>query len=1219
MHQKASSNPDRSFQEPRSFGTLVELLKWRSSIGCGGPAYSYLVDGETQEVSISYEELDRQARAIAASLQSVAGSGEHALLLYPPGLDFIAGFFGCLYAGLVAIPAYPPDPARLNRSLPRLQAIVADSRLTVALTTTSLLSMAAPLFAQADDLKRLKWLTTNDIQKGVEDSLQERPIGADSLAFLQYTSGSTGAPKGVMLTHRNLLHNAGLVYHAFEHRSEDKYLSWLPTFHDMGFMAGVLQPLYGGFQVILMSPISFLQRPARWLKAISRYKATTSGGPNFAYDLCVRKIDQQERARLDLSNWAIAFNGAEPIRPDTLERFARAFEPAGFRREALYPCFGLAEATLIVSGGKRDGAPVIKTLKASALENNEVVEASPQSDDTRSLVGCGTTLPGQNIVCVNPESLTPCLPTQVGEICVSGPSVAKGYWNRPDETKERFRAHISGMGEGPFLRTGDLGFLQDGELFITGRLKDLIIIRGLNHYPQDIEASVERCDKALRAGCGAAFSVEVDGEERLVIVQEVEVAQPLDFQHLIEVIRRAVADHHELQAQAVVLIKPGTIPKTSSGKIQRHACRAGFFESTLEEVARNVLDDPAPAARSDSFIRKALLAVDGNKREDLLEAYLREQVAKTLGVATSRIKTTQPLTAYGLDSLMAIELNHSITSDLGATVSLASLLNACSISDLALELSQQIETPYSSGELLLSTATPPSSAHRPYSYALSYGQQALWFLHHLAPGSAAYNIFFAGEIPSGVESAALGRALQSLLDRHQALRATFSLTDGQPVQTIHPRLTMDFETVDFSAQGEDEFKHALIEAAHEPFDLERGPLFRAKLFRRLDEESVLLLIVHHIVFDGWSLWVLLDELAELYGAEHDRRPADLPAKAIQYTDYLRWQDAMLTGPEGERLWAYWEKELSGELPLLNLPTARPRPAVQTFNGASHFIELDKRLIARLRQMASSQGATLYMVLLAAFQILLYRYTNQQDLLVGSPVSARTRPGLEKLIGCFFNVVVLRADLSGNPAFAEFLARVRKKVLASLDHQEFPSHLLAGRLQAPRDSSRPALFQVTFILQKPYRSQPSSVINGLSFKPYPLEKRVARADLEFELIELGNSVSGFLHYNTDLFDSGAMAHMALHYQKLLESILADPQQPITDLGLLTDRERQELLEQPGRTDKDYLRPGCVHDLLDEQVAKTPDKPASHSEDGSLTYQSLNERANKLASLIRRIQR
>lgn len=1219
MQQKASSNQGRSFQAPHHFGTLVELLKWRARTGSAAPAYSYLEDGETQEISLTYAELDRRARAIAASVQSLAAGGEHALLLYPPGLDFIAGFFGCLYAGLVAIPAYPPDPARLNRSLPRLQAIVADSRLAVALTTSSLLSMAKPLFARADDLKSLKWLATDAVPDSAEQALEERPISADSLAFLQYTSGSTGAPKGVMLTHRNLLHNAGLVYHAFEHRPEDKYLSWLPTFHDMGFMAGVLEPLYGGFQVILMSPLAFLQKPIRWLKAISRYQATTSGGPNFAYDLCVRKIDREARATLDLSSWAVAFNGAEPIRHDTLERFARAFEPCGFRRQALYPCYGLAEATLIVSGGKRDVGPVVKTLKASALENNQVVEAASQNDDARALVGCGTTLPSQEIVCVNPESLTPCLPGQIGEICVSGPSVAKGYWNRPEETGARFRAPVSATGEGRFLRTGDLGFLQEGELFITGRIKDLIIIRGLNHYPQDIEVSVERCDKSLRAGCGAAFSVEVEGEEKLVVAQEVETALQPDYQHLVEAIRQAVADQHELQVYAVVLLKPGAIPKTSSGKIQRHACRAGFLDGSLEEVTRSLLDEPAPDAGGDSFIRKALLAVDGNKRKDLLDVYLRERVAKTLGVAAARIKAEQPLTAYGLDSLMAIELKHGIECDLGVTVALANMLDACSIADLAVDLSHQLQSPAAPAAWLPSPAAPISSAHQLSLHPLSYEQQALWFLHHLAPESAAYNIFFAGAVEGPVEEAMLGRALQALLGRHQALRATFSLVDGQPVQTIHPRLAMDFETADASADGEDAFKRALIEAAHAPFDLERGPLIRAKLFKRPGETAVLLLVVHHIVFDGWSLWVLLDELAELYGAELERRPADLPPTAIQYTDYLRWQDDMLAGPEGERLWSYWRKELSGALPLLSLPTARPRPAVRTFNGASHFVEFDGRTIARLRQMAGANGATLYTVLLAAFQVLLYRYTNQQDLLVGSPVSARTRAGLENLIGCFFNVAVVRADLSGSPRFTEFLARVRKKVLASLDHQEFPSHLLAERLQVPRDPSCPPLFQVTFILQKPYRPQPAPGMDRLALKPYPLEKRVARLDLEFELIELGPAVSGFLHYNTDLFDAGAIARMAQHYQQLLESILADPQKPITDLVILTERERQELLDGWGRTGEDYSRPGCVHDLFEAQAARTPSRPAAQSEDGSLTYQSLNERADRLASLIRRIRR
>ena len=391
--------------------------------------------------------------------------------------------------------------------------------------------MAKLIFTEAPNLKALHWLATDIVVTSVDEAWQPEHATSGDLAFLQYTSGSTGHPRGVMLTHANLLHNASLIFHVFEHTETDSYVSWLPMFHDMGFMVGVLQPLYAGIRAVVMSPVSFLQRPARWLEAISHYRATTSGGPNFAYDLCARKITLDDAAKLDLSSWSVAFNGAEPVRAETLDRFASRFESCGFRRAALFPCYGLAEATLIVTGGRKKSLPIIKRVEAKLM------------------VGCGGELPGERVVIVDPVSLIELKDGQVGEIWVYGPSVARGYWNRPEDTIRIFNAYLSDTGEGPFLRTEDLGFIEDGELYITGRIKDLIIIRGLNHYPQDIEWTAERCHTALRPGCGAAFTVEAGGEERLAIVQEINARAEADLDHVIETIREAVA----LRARAASL------------------------------------------------------------------------------------------------------------------------------------------------------------------------------------------------------------------------------------------------------------------------------------------------------------------------------------------------------------------------------------------------------------------------------------------------------------------------------------------------------------------------------------------------------------------------------------------------------------------------------------------------------------------------------------------
>lgn len=573
--------------------TLVELLRHRAACQPEDLAYIFLVDGEEEEVSVTYQELDRQARAIGAWLESHVAPGQRALLLYPPGLEFITAFFGCLYAGVVAVPAYPP---RRNRSVDRIRTIVNDAEAQVTLTTDQVLNRVAAVVEETEDLKHLTWLATCNVGEGIENSWKMPDVQAETLAFLQYTSGSTGSPKGVILNHANLIHNSALIAHLFEHTRTDRGVFWLPSYHDMGLIGGILQPLYVGRPNVLMSPMSFLQKPYRWLSAISRYRGSTSGGPNFAYDLCVRKITPEQRATLDLSCWKVAFNGAEPVRDDTIEAFSKAFAPCGFRRSAFYPCFGLAEATLIVSGGYITEAPVIRAFDSEALNAGRALSVDPQHPSARRLVGCGKAAPDERVVIANPETRAECPPGEIGEIWVSGPSVAQGYWRQADATKQTFQAYLADSGAGPFLRTGDLGFLADGELFVAGRIKDLIIVRGVNYYPQDIEFTVARANDRLREESGAVFTIEDGSRQRLVAVQEVERRHKIDHQVLFADIRRAVMAQHDLPLDAIVLIKAGSIPKTSSGKIQRHACRKGYLEGTLDVVAQwNAPEDAAQA------------------------------------------------------------------------------------------------------------------------------------------------------------------------------------------------------------------------------------------------------------------------------------------------------------------------------------------------------------------------------------------------------------------------------------------------------------------------------------------------------------------------------------------------------------------------------------------------------------------------------------------------
>ena len=2274
---KRSTPPD--IKPANNPGTLVELLQLRADQQPDNLAYRYLQDDESDIGTVTYAELDRYARAIGAWLESFGASGERALLLYPPGLDYIASFFGCLYAGVTAVPAYPP---RLNRPVPRIQSIVDDSQAAFALTTSTILHNIEQRFEHAPDLQALHWLDTDQVPAGLEADWRHPEISPDTLAFLQYTSGSTSQPKGVMLSHGNLMHNLKAIRHGFQLDSRASGVFWLPSYHDMGLIGGILEPMYIAGPSTLMSPVSFLQRPFRWLEALTRYKGTTSGAPNFAYDLCVDKVTPEQIGTLDLSSWSLAFCGAEPIRPETLERFSQTFEKCGFRKSSFYPCFGMAESTLIVSGGEGPAEPRTLTIDRKSLERDRIVPGSSYETGSLTMVSCGPAIIDQKIVIANPTTLERCDPDQVGEIWVSGPSIARGYWGLADETNETFQAYLADTGKGPFLRTGDLGFLHEGELYVTGRLKDLIIIHGSNHYPQDIELTVESAHIALQPGAGAAFSVTEGGKEQLVIVQEVtrQNRKP-DVDEVAAAVRQAVAEKHDLQVFAIVLVKPMSIPKTSSGKIKRRACKNEFLKGTLEvvgewlsplasrsapekskisskvsvtvlkhkisaeaiqawlithiasmlemdsasidprqpftyyglgsvqavsltgdlevfldrklsptlawdypsiELLANYLandnpqikqksvsaipaqppstfakepiaiiglscrfpkapnpqafwellckgvdaisevpsdrwdvdafhsTDPAPgkvtsrwgafledvdlfdphffgispreAARMDpqqrlllevswealenayippqslagtrtgvfvgissydysrlqfddperidayagtgnahsiaanrlsyvfdlrgpsmavdtacssslvathlacqslrngesdlglvggvnliltpeltiTFSQARMLSPDGHcktfdasadgyvrgegcgvvvlkrlsdalrdgdnilalirgsavnqdgrsngltapnglaqqevirraladaqvaphqvgyveahgtgtplgdpieiaslravlddegahgrvlvgsvktnighlesaagiagliksvlvlqneaipphlhlkeinpylsledsrleigtylrpwkrrdqprfagvssfgfggtnahlilsdaplldseasseelerprhvltlsaktrpalrelaqqtrnhletigepiadvcftantsrshfehrlaiqaisseelkvgldafvantnvlslltgiakpgvqpkiaflftgqgsqypgmgrglyqtqptfhaaldrcaevlesildhplleilfadkneiihqtsytqpalfafeyalaemwrswgiapqavlghsvgeyvaacisgvfsledglrliaergrlmgalpkngsmaavfsdaprvaealipfqdlvsiaatngpentvisgessalqavleeltkleisskalsvshafhsplmdsilddfeatasriqfnaprfslssnllggilepgripdatywrnhirsevkfsagmqaladleidafievgpspvllgmgrrcmpesnaewlpslrqnqdewqtvldslsklyaqgaevdwagfdqgytrhkvslpnypferqrywiessskkspiikpdipvpsltpksngksqtqhkgmsvtlsrragpleadneesrrhrnealrsqqplpqrdmdifnptkliaiipaERQEVLEDFLKQQAARVLGMEPARLSLDQPLDTIGLDSLMAIELKNSLESKLGINLSIASLLQGPTISSLVAEALGYLDLPAASKEAPLVLAQDVSNES-----PLSYGQQTLWFLHQLLPEEISFNVAGAIRILGDLDVPALERAFEQLVARHESLRSTFHVLEGEPLQRVDESMDNFLFIEDVSGWNNEELRQRLISEAHRPFDLESGPVLRTMIFKQKESEHILLLSMDHIVTDFWSMTLLARELLASYEANKTGKTISLPLLSARYSDYVRWQTEMLASPYGENLWGYWRNELSGELPALNLPSDRPRKALQTYRGDSQHLFMDGELYNQLKALAQEQGATPFMALLAAFQTLLHRYSNQEEFLVGSVTAGRNHSELAGLVGYFINPIALRADFSGNPTFNEVLQRVRKTTLGAFEHQGYPPALLAKQLGLQRDSSRPPLFETMFILQKAQEAEVQALspfalgidgarmeAGGLVLESIALGGEPAQFDLTMMMAETDRGLAAALQYNLDLFDASTIQQMLEHFNSLLQEIVVDPLKPVSTYALLTEAERKRLLVEWNGTQTEYPRDLCIHDLIQEQAKRTPEAIAVRFEEESLTYAELDDRADELAKIL-----
>jgi len=2276
MKQSSSSLPEL----PTTPDTLPDILRWRAGQHPDRLAYRFLPDSENEAITITYAELDRRARAIGAWLESFGASGEQALLLYPPGLDYIASFMGCLYAGVTAVPAYPP---RLNRPVPRIQSIVDDSHASFALTTSTILHNLERRFEHAPDLQAMHWLNTEQVPAGLEADWRRPDISSETLAFLQYTSGSTSEPKGVMLSHGNIMHNLKAISHGFQVDSTVMGVFWLPSYHDMGLIGGILEPMYLGGATTLMSPASFLQRPVRWLEAITRYRGTTCGAPNFAYDLCVDKITPEQMETLDLSSWTLAFCGAEPIRPETLERFARTFAGCGFRKTSFYPCFGMAESTLIVSGGDGPAEPRTFTVDRKSLERDRVVPSSENDSGSLTMVSCGPPIIDQKIVIVNPTTLKYCDSNQVGEIWVSGPSVAQGYWGLEEETRKTFQAYVSDTSEGPFLRTGDLGFLQNGELFVTGRIKDLIIIHGSNHYPQDIELTVESSHPALQpAGC-AAFSVTEDGKEQLVIVQEVtrQNRQP-DANEVASAIRQAVAEKHDLQVFAIALVKPMSIPKTSSGKIQRSACKTAFLDGTLEvigqwnarsssfnqaavqrsnksetsankpasdikqkisaetigswlvtriasvlemdsasidprqpftyyglgsvqavsltgdlevflnrklaptlawdystieslasflandsqpsktsapatpqptfnninepiaiiglscrfpqadspqafwELLRNgvdaisevpsdrwdvdafhsteslpgkittrfggflddvdlfdphffgispreaarmdpqqrlllevswealenafippaslagtrtgvfvgissydysrlqfddperidayagtgnahsiaanrlsyifdlrgpsmavdtacssslvaahlacqslrsgesdlgvvggvnliltpeltitfsqarmlspdgrcktfdasadgyvrgegcgvvilkrysdalrdgnnilalirgsavnqdgrsngltapnglaqqavirdalsnagvaphqigyveahgtgtplgdpieiaslraVLDDdqnnnrvlvgsvktnighlesaagiagliksvlalqneaippnlhlkevnpylsledsrleigtylrpwkrrdqprfagvssfgfggtnahiilsdppsvaanptsenierprhlftlsaktepalqelaqltsvhlastqqpiqdvaftanmgrshfehrlaiqasnneelkiglgafitnsespvistghakpgtqpkvaflftgqgsqyvgmgkqlyetqpvfrdaldecaqilnsilgrplleiifsadkndptihqttytqpalfafeyalvqmwrswgfepyavlghsvgeyvaaciagvftledglhliterarlmgalpqngimaavfadapriaavltpyqdkvsiaavngpdntvisgeksavqavldelaklgisskplavshafhsplmdlilddfestarriqfstprlllssnligeilkpdsipdasywrnhirgevkfsagmqslanlgidvfieigPAPvlsgmgkrclpdseavwlsslrqgqddwqiildslgklyvhgadvdwagfdrgytrnkvalpnypferqrywlesigetrqdltvktpsknlaqtistddadrspisssprsngksrpghevkvdggnhkkpqvqSSRGNDLTHETLLSTDPAKRQKVLEDFIQRQAARVLGMDATRLSVTQPLDTMGLDSLMAMELKNSLETKLGVQLPVSSLLQGPTISGLVMQTLEHLDEP-----VHITSIPSISTIDAEGGHPLTYNQQAMWFLDQLMPSGVSFNVSGAVRFLGNLDRDALRRAFAGLMARHAVLRTTFHVVEGQPMQKVHKSLPLPMEEEDAAGWTEETLQSRLEDDAFRSFDLEHGPGFRVVLFRRSAEETILLVAVHHLITDFWSMTLLASEIMAFYAAEKRGLSPDLPLLRTSYMDFARWRNEMLAGPEGERHWEYWRRQLAGELPVLNLPTDRPRKPVQTFRGETQHIHINAEVTQKIKELASANGATLYMTLLAVFQTLLHRYSGQSDLLVGSAIAGRTHPELAGLMGYFVNPVGIRTNFSEDPGFTALLEQVRTTVLDALDHQDFPPALLAERLHVPhRDASRPPLFETTFIYERAHIESVRGLnsfalglpgtrieMDGITLESMALLHQPSQFDLTLMMAETGDELSSAFIYNPDLFDADTIQRMLGQFRTLLQNIVADPHQPVSTYALLSESEHKQSLIDWNQTQADYPRDLCIYDLIQQQVLRTPDAVAVQFEDKSLTYQELDKRVDQVAKVL-----
>lgn len=1087
----------RDFDLP--LNDLVSVLRSRAQLHPERTAIDFLGDGDHITESLSYAELDRRVRALAAHLQSEAQPGERVLLLFPSGPDYVTAFFACLYAGLIAVPAYPPEVGQPH-AVKRLLSILGDAEPALALTDTA--GMAA-LVQQGVARASTRVLITS-LTSSQPGDWRTHIAAPGDIAFLQYTSGSTAAPKGVIVTHAHLVADKHGLSHAFTEREGDRYMSWLPLFHDMGLILGLLQPLFYGLTLVLMSPKHFLERPRRWLEAISRHRATISCGPDFAYRLCADRIRPPTIAGLDLSCWRVAASGSEPVRHTTLQAFAELACPLGFDVRAFNPCYGLAEATLFASGHPKGG------LIATRFDVHALAQGIARAAEAgTTLVACGSSHPDTLLRIVDPRTLMPLPDGNVGEIWLRGPTVAGGYWRNSSATQDSFSA-LDAKGNGPFLRTGDLGFLHEGQVYLSSRLKDLIILRGRNFYPQDIELEIEARVHGVRPGRVSAFAIEHEGVEAIGIAAEAARLRPGEGSHadVVERIRDLVARSFNEPVAVVALLAPGALPKTSSGKLQRSAARQAWEEGSLPTVAtyraeRTAQDYLAPAGHVQerlAFIWAELLDVD-------------------------RVGAQDNFFALGGQSLLMTQLAARVQSEFGVQLSLGACFASKNLAGMAdlIERAPKVES-----------RQEPAPVPRDGSpLPLTHAQQRLWFLQSLEPDSSFYHVAIGLKFDGDVNPDRLQQALNQLVRRHESLRTVFLETEEGPRQCILATQEMALERCCLThLQAVGTSARAFLARR---FDLARGPVWRGLFIEVPGEAPQLVIAMHHIAVDGASLRALLHDLAHAYAG------GTLAPLPLQYADYAAWQHTHLL-PRLSALAKAWSAKLKDAPALTTLPPDHPRPAVQSHRGHSLHAQLPPALVAASEQWARRHQATLFMALFAAYAATLAEACGQRDLVIGTDVANRpATAGRDEMVGFFVNQLAVRCVLDNPGSGEQTLHSVRDTLISAYAHQDLPFDKLVEALRPARELSHAPVFQTKFVYQD--RAAAYTLAPGIVMAPFDIDRETAELDLLFDLVRRGSGLSLRVEYAVDLYRAETIERFVSRFMARLEGWLSGSSQSV----------------------------------------------------------------------------
>ncbi|WP_322617596.1 condensation domain-containing protein [Pseudomonas sp. BIC9C] len=1093
-----------------SFKHWIEVLETNARHFPQRAALHFLPDGVEIGETLTFAQLHEQSQSLAAALQARYAPGDRVLLMLPTCLDYARAFCACLYAGMIAVPLFPP-PSRKPRHLDRVRNVVVDAEPALILAPADHCQNLLELVEGRVDVLTVQYLGTPPASQWTRPD-----VNGATVAFLQYTSGSTGTPKGVEVRHRNLIANVELMRQAYGFDEQGAMVNWLPLYHDMGLIGGMLAPLYSGMPCYLIASQTFVNAPSTWLQALSRYRATASFAPNFAYALCNRVVSDNLIAQLDLSAWQHAINGAEPIHPGTLDTFAQRFVACGLNPLAISPGYGQAEATLCVSATPADALPVVLRLDKAVLETGRVALAATDAAAVE-FVACGYPQALHDIAIVNPHTHERCGVDHIGEVWLSGPSNAEAYWKNPEASREAFEARIVGE-PGHYLRSGDLGFMHEGQVVICGRVKDLLILNGRNLYPHDLEFAITDAEPGIRTGRIAAFS-EMDpvlGREKLVIVAEPQrkFVDPAHHPALFASIQNAVREAADCGIDQIVLVEAGTIPMTTSGKIARQGARKQLAAGTLSIIAQYggqtaVLNERLEFAQLRE--RAAQPTPDALTACHLWLAQTLHEVNPYLSVDFDK-----SLIGLGLDSISVADFAARLYQDLGWNLDTQGLFGEQTLNDWAQALLGFLNE--SAPDAVASTKR--SSDHQLHARQ-SFAQSRLWFLRQLNPDDTRHNLVLHLRLQGALDTETLAARLNALVDRHSVLRTVYHDGVDGPQQRILPATAVPLTWHDLRFQPvalqQQAITDRLTQEHATPVDLQNGPLLRAHLLSRDDEQHNLLLTLHHIAFDGRSAQVLLAELAGSINAE---RP-------VQYLDFAQWEAGHWSEQRIAHEQQFWREHLASVPQTLELGGNGQGLGEHSLN-----FTLPQTTCEALTLLAREHGMTLFMLLLASYQLVLKQLGGQQQFLLGTDASGRPLAEHNDVIGFFVNQLTLRCDLRGEPTLASFLGRVRDEARLAYAHQGLPFDLVVSALAPQRRPGHSPLFQVKLNYQ-PSRVNPTDIA-GARMTSLDVAQAPGDLHLVLDLVHGVDGIDATLKFRGEYFDRDR----ALRLQQLWTRLLGE---------------------------------------------------------------------------------